>query len=287
MELKIQDYKLPEKIAFNFEELKYELQEKVSLYESMVYTNDQIKQAKADKANLNKLKKALNDERIRREREYMKPFNDFKDKINEIISIIDKPVAVIDKQVKAFEEKQKAEKMEAIKEYWTSLEAPEGLALEDIFDSKWLNASASMKSIQDAIQASIEKFNNDMSTLASLPEFGFEAQQVYIHTLDINKALAEGQRMSQIAKAKAEREEAMRKIEEEQRAKAEEEARKAAEQATVGTSSNMEQIAGQMEETEHIGPTRQWIAFQACMTVGEAQQLRAFFEERNIQFKAV
>lgn len=71
MELKMHEYQLPEKILFNYEELKRELTEKVSHYETLVYTDDQIKEAKADKAALNKLKKALNDERIRREREYI------------------------------------------------------------------------------------------------------------------------------------------------------------------------------------------------------------------------
>ena len=51
--------------------MKQELTEKVSMYETLVYTDDQIKEAKADKAQLNKLKKALNDERIRIEKEYM------------------------------------------------------------------------------------------------------------------------------------------------------------------------------------------------------------------------
>lgn len=93
MELKMNDYQLPEKISFNFDELKQELTEKVSMYETLVYTDDQIKEAKADKAQLNKLKKALNDERIRLEKEYMQPFNSFKSQVNEIVSIIDKPVA--------------------------------------------------------------------------------------------------------------------------------------------------------------------------------------------------
>lgn len=105
MELKVNEVSIPEQITFNYDELKRDLIDKVSTYETLVYTDDQIKQAKADKANLNKLKKALNDERIRREKEYMKPFNDFKSKINEIICIIDKPVAVIDRQVKEYEDK--------------------------------------------------------------------------------------------------------------------------------------------------------------------------------------
>lgn len=120
MELKMNDYQLPEKISFNFDELKQELTEKVSMYETLVYTDDQIKEAKADKAQLNKLKKALNDERIRLEKEYMQPFNSFKSQVNEIISIIDKPVALIDKQVKEYEDKQKQDKMEQIKALWVN-----------------------------------------------------------------------------------------------------------------------------------------------------------------------
>lgn len=38
MELKMHEYQLPEKILFNYEELKRELTEKVSHYETLVYT---------------------------------------------------------------------------------------------------------------------------------------------------------------------------------------------------------------------------------------------------------
>lgn len=186
MELKMHEYQLPEKILFNYEELKRELTEKVSHYETLVYTDDQIKEAKADKAALNKLKKALNDERIRREREYMAPFADFKTKINEIIGIIDKPIAVIDTQVRAYEEQQKEDKLKKIKELWGTLAVPEGLSFEKIYNPKWLNASTSMKSIAEQMNAAIEKFHQDMTTLANLPEFGFEAQQVYIFPLWIS-----------------------------------------------------------------------------------------------------
>lgn len=88
MELKVNEYQLPEQILFNYEELKAELTEKVQHYETLVYTDDQIKEAKADRATLNKLKKALSDERIRREREYMQPFNEFKSRINEILALL-------------------------------------------------------------------------------------------------------------------------------------------------------------------------------------------------------
>lgn len=206
MELKVNDYKTPEQILFNYEELKTELTEKIKMYETLVYTDEQVKAAKADKANLNKLKKALNDERIRLEKEYMEPFNDFKTKINELINIIDKPVKIIDKQVKEFEEKKKQDKFENIKVMWSECTVPQGLEFDKIYDVKWLNSSTSMKSIQESMNNAIERYNQDIVTLSNLPEFGFEATEVYKTTLDINKAIYEAQRMSQIAKAKAERE---------------------------------------------------------------------------------
>lgn len=50
MELKIEQVAIPEKIAFNYEELKQELSDKVKMYETLVYTDDQIKSAKAEKS---------------------------------------------------------------------------------------------------------------------------------------------------------------------------------------------------------------------------------------------
>ena len=44
MELRVNEVQLPEQILFNYEELKQELTEKVSHYETLVYTD--IKEAK-------------------------------------------------------------------------------------------------------------------------------------------------------------------------------------------------------------------------------------------------
>lgn len=295
MELLVREYQRPESILFNYEELKAEITEKTKMYETLVYTDDQIKDAKADKAKLNKLKKTLNDERIRLEKEYLEPFNDFKSKINEIIRIIDKPVAVIDKQVKEFEDKKKQDKYNAIKAMWEELEHPSELTLEKIYDSKWLNASTSMKSIQDTMTAAVEKFKQDIATLSNLSEFGFEATEVYKSTLDVNKALYEAQRMSQIAKAKAEREAELerQRIEREERARrAEEEARKIAEQEVKQEYQTpdiveVEEPKQVIESTDNSVNEKTWVSFSALLTTEDAYALKDFFNSRNIEFKAI
>lgn len=294
MELRVNEVTLPEQITFNYEELKAELTEKVSMYTNLVYTDAQIKEAKADKANLNKLKKVLNDERIRREREYMIPFNDFKAKINEIISIIDKPIAVIDTQVKAYEDKQKQDKLTSIQEYYSSIEKPElnWLGLPAIYDEKWLNATVSMKSIHETINSRLEQIKNDLTTLANLPEFGFEATEVYKSTLDINKALNEGRRLAEIAKKKAEHEAEM-KAREEERAwlAAEKEAWEQAEREAQKIRDEEAQFATEIiadgVPTTHIPHAKQWVSFSALLSTEDAFALKNFLNSRNIEFKAI
>lgn len=281
-ELQIEELKIPAEISFNYEELKAELTEKVKHYEAMIYDDSQIKLAKTDRANLNRLKKALNDERIKREKEYMAPFNEFKTKINEIIAIIDKPVAVIDKQVKAFEEDQKNKKAEEIQSWFDNnreeLGAPEWLRLRDIGDTKWLNASASLKSIQEEIAAKVDTVKAHLETIQSLPEFSFEAAEVYKTSLDINKAIAEGKRLADIQK---------RKQEAEERAKEEAEARAKAEAQKQQEAPQQEPQPQPQEAPKTEEPKAQWVRFQALLTIEQAKALKAFFESNNIEFKTV
>nr|DAM10714.1 MAG TPA: Protein of unknown function (DUF1351) [Caudoviricetes sp.] len=277
MELRVNEVAIPEKIDFNYEELKAELTSKVSFYETLVYTDDQIKDAKADKANLNKLKRALNDERIRREKEYMQPFNVFKAQINEIIGIIDKPIAVIDEQVKAFDEKRKIEKQKAIEELFATIGFQNFVTLEKIQDPKWLNASVSMKSIEDQMRSKMYEIGNGVLTLSQLPEFGFEATEVFKETLDINKAISEAKRMSEITKAKAEAE-ASRKAEEERKAQ-----RVAMAQAMT-LPEDVQQAPVQESQPE---PQKMVVKFEVELTTEDATALREFFQSRNITFRAI
>lgn len=290
MELRVNEVAIPEKIDFNYEELKAELTSKVSFYETLVYTDDQIKDAKADKANLNKLKKALNDERIRREKEYMQPFNVFKAQINEIIGIIDKPIAVIDEQVKAYDEKRKAEKQKAIEELFATIGFQNFVTLEKIWDPKWLNASVSMKSIEDQMKSKMYEIGNGVLTLSQLPEFGFEATEVFKETLDINKAISEAKRMSEIAKAKAEAE-ARRKAAEEARKAAEEARRKAEEERKAQAMTPPEDAQQAPTEEPQPAPVQSepkfLVKFEAIVTEKQAVELAAWFAERHIQFKQI
>jgi hypothetical protein len=272
VELRVNEMQIPSEISFNYEELKSALMEKVRVYETMVYTDADIKQAKSDKATLNKLKKALNDERIRREKEYMRPFNEFKAQINEIIGIVDRPIALIDTRVKEYEDGKKAEKREAIERYFVAIAcAPEWLSLDAIFNPRWMNTTFSMAEIEKEIDTRVEQIQQEMDTLRSLPEFGFEAQEVYKKTLDINKAIAEGKRLAEIQKRKAEYE-------------AEQEKRRAAPPAEKVEEVEAEEKAVPMSMQAEV---RQWVSFKAWLSIEDAKALKEFFTQRGIEFRAI
>ena len=201
MELKINEITMPSEITFNFEELKQELLTSVDKYEGLIYTEEQMQDAKTDRAKLRKFKDALNQERIKRQKEYMKPFNEFKDKVDELIAIVDKPIALIDNQVKAHEEKEKEDKRMMISSIWNTIEHPEWLTLAKIFDDKWLNKTCSISQIKNDITSKLADIERDISTLEEF-EYKDEAIQEYKISLDISKAIAEGKRISEIIKAK-------------------------------------------------------------------------------------
>lgn len=290
MELRIVPYQIPEKIEFNYEEIIHEMEPKVNEKASIYYSDEDIPVAKKDRAKFNTFKKAINDERIRMKKEYMKPFEEFEAKVKDINALADKAVIAIDKQIKEYEDNQKREKLDKIKALWTQMAVPEGLTMEKVYEERMLNTSFSMKKVETCFELAISKFNRDMATLAALPEFGFEAQQVYISTFDINKALAEGQRMAQIQRQKAEYEA------EQARRKAEEEAKKVAEQVPVEVvtaeeiaQSKQEYIDAASANGIHVmeAPEKEWVGFKALLSTEDALALRDFFKSRNIQFKAV
>lgn len=275
MEMKVNEVIIPEQITWNYDEIKADLTEKIKHYETLAYTEDQIQEAKKDRANLNKLKAALNDERLRREREYMKPFQVFKDQVNEIREIIDKPIKIIDEQLEGYEEDRKRKKREEIGAYWAQETThPDWITLPLIFQDKWLNASYSMTQIKKDIDSKVGQINYDMETLEMLPEYSFEAVEIYKTTLDMNKAIAEGQRLADIQKRKEEAE----KAEKELMAKVEEEEAEA-------IMADMEAEASPAPEQKE--EKKMMVRFEAELTVDQAKELRAFFQERGIRFWAM
>lgn len=187
-----------EAIKFNYEELKGGLTASLEKYQNLVYTPENIKEAKDDRATLNALKKSLNDEKIKIKKEFMVPYDDFEAKIKELIELVDKPASEIDKQVKVFEEQEKAKKREAIKTiYSENIGAyAELISLEKLYDPRWENKTYKETDITKEIQDVVKKADSDLKVIMDLKsEFEFQIKDTYFKTLDLGQALIENQRL--------------------------------------------------------------------------------------------
>lgn len=187
-----------EAIKFNYEELKGGLTASLEKYQNLVYTPENIKEAKDDRATLNALKKSLNDEKIKIKKEFMVPYDDFEAKIKELIELVDKPASEIDKQVKVFEEQEKAKKRETIKTiYSENIGAyAELISLEKLYDPRWENKTYKETDITKEIQDVVKKADSDLKVIMDLKsEFEFQIKDTYFKTLDLGQALVEKQRL--------------------------------------------------------------------------------------------
>lgn len=291
MELQILEYQQPGKITFNYDELRAALIAEMEKRKGIVYTEDKIKDVKTDRAGLNRLDKALNDERLKREKEFMAPFAEFKSQINDLRQIITSASEDIDRQIKEFEQMQKAKKSQEIADYFKAEQEsgaiPKWLELDKIAEARWMNATCKMDVIKKEITARMDVVKRETDVIAGLPEYSFEAMEIYKTTLDLSRAMTEGQRLADIQKRKA--------AEEERRA-AEEEARKILAEKVKGqkqaTAEEAQRFAEKMDADKAAvekepNVRRWWVNIRACVTLAEANDLKAYFAEHNIEYTAI
>lgn len=245
------------RIQWNKEELEAAVRAKIAGYENVVYTEENIKAAKNDRAELNKLIKAIEERRKQVKNIINEPYAVFEAELKEITALINEPVALIDQQVKAFEEKQKEEKKAAIKATYDENigDLAEVLPFEKIFDSHYLNQTYKLATAQKEIVDKIDTVKTDLETIDSLDsKYKLNAKDVYIKTLDLSKALADLEEKLEADKRRKAEEEAERKRQEEIRKQkeAEEQAKREAEEEErkAAEAKKAQEAAAEVEQTE-------------------------------------
>lgn len=195
-------------------------------YDISNYNDDNIDQAKKDKAALNKAAKALNAKRLEIEKEFMKPFGEFKEVISETVKLIGDCSAKIDVVVKQNEQQYKDKKRATIKTYFDGMNV-NLVDFNKVFKADWLNKSASMKSVCNDIDTIFALVEKDIETLKTFGEDFDVLRTYYMDTLNINNTIQYANRLKEQRERAKAAEEA--RIKAEQERKEREEARKQAE----------------------------------------------------------
>lgn len=215
-------------IEWNKEELLAAVRNKIALYEGIVYTEETVKTAKNDRAELNNLVKAIDERRKKVKEVINQPYAEFEKELKEITDLIKKQSAEIDEQVKVFEAAEKEEKKAKIMEAYEKAigNLAEILPFSKVFDQRYLNKTCKLASAIAEVQKKIEQVKTDLETIESVcGKYKLNAKDVYVRTLDLSKAMAEEKRLKDLEeKLEAERIQKEKAAEERRKA---EEARKA------------------------------------------------------------
>lgn len=165
--LKSAEINLPQEIE-NLQALKDELGPKLEKYNNLVVTADSIKAAKADKAALNKLRAAIEDQRKAIKKQYLEPYNILEAQCKEVVALIDAPITAIDKQIKAFDEIEENAKLTELQEAFEEIEAAEWITLDDVLNPKWRNKTAKTESLIDEMQAKVAEIEKGFSKICEM-----------------------------------------------------------------------------------------------------------------------
>ncbi|MDE5581987.1 MAG: DUF1351 domain-containing protein, partial [Treponemataceae bacterium] len=155
-------------LVTNARQIKELVALKIKEYSVDNYQGDENQAAK-DKAELNAAAKRLNDERIKLEREFMSPFNEFKEIVNDTVKLINEASAKLDAIVKEKVRREKAEKKAKIAELWESKKFTL-VPLEKVYNTKWENKSYKLQTIESDIDVIITRIECDLNALDSFGE---------------------------------------------------------------------------------------------------------------------
>ena len=149
------------------------------------------KKAADRKAKLNTLAKQMNDARIAYEKEWMQPFNGFKDLVSESVNLVKSCTIQLDGVVKEEERREKEAKRAEIVDIWKVYDF-NLVPLERIFNDKWLNKSYKTKQIHDDIAHIIDRITGDLQSLEQFGEDTATLKELYLTTLDLQATLRRG-----------------------------------------------------------------------------------------------
>lgn len=262
---------IPAMLNWNNAELMAQVKTLLTQYEGIVYSEEQIGEAKKDKAQLNAFIKALNDERIRIGKIYTSPLDRFKSEVDEVIKAVKGVYEHIDAQVKEYDQARQEEKQREIIGYWreTVGEFAECIPYERVHCPKWLNVSVKMSAIKKDIDAIIEDARQAMTVIEGLhSEDEATIKAYYFRTLSLSDALTGSEQL------KKEREQVA--------------ALKSAD-TTAEREAIEKTVADEAREAIAAAVTPQTMAvrFQAVGTVEQLKALRQFLISNGIQYTQI
>lgn len=276
-------------IEANFDEVKAALTEMIEPYRTMVVQENDIPNAKNDRAKIRKVAGNIDDLRKTVKKAYSESLSAFEAKCKELVAICDDGAKNLDEQIKEYEERERAAKIERIRNYYDSVDGFDEergyLPWEAVFDARWGNKGFSEDDAKDVIKSTLMATHDDLEFVRSFDEHDVP------YLLDLYK----DRRDTRLCMAKAKEFEARRIAEE--RRKAEEERARLERERFAQMERERKEAEAVYEEVEEeqpavaVAPRYEeellTIDFRATGTRDQFRQLKVFMQSLGMRLGRV
>lgn len=184
-------------IRWNEAEVQQNLTEMLAAYTGRVYTPETIKDAKADRAAVNKLDKQLSDAARSAKTFYMKPLEEFLQSAKQMQGQCKAVSGAIDQQVKAVEEAERQDKADALRTVYADCigELREMIPFDRLLVPQWLNKTYDLAKASRELRKSVETRREELRLIRENCDEDTEACTTeYLRELNLNAALVEHSR---------------------------------------------------------------------------------------------
>lgn len=279
-------------IVWNADEIAEYVAGRVGYYKNLVYTDDQIVEAKKDRAELNKFISALKAKDREIKKLCLQPYEEFHQKMQLIIAQVEEPVNLIDKQVKDYEEQQKAAKSEEIRKIFEAKGFQPWVTLDRIWNPSWLNKSYSLKKIEADLSTIQHSIGEDILLINQMGEGQPAALREYQRSMDKTKAVEAGKRYIEAKYAEQRMAETIGRQRDEEARRAQEEIDRDLGIAPTPAEAPVESpepvsVAPAQEEEQQQAPETKKISFSVWVTREQLAALNKCLKDNGIKFEQI
>ncbi|MBO4313954.1 MAG: DUF1351 domain-containing protein [Desulfovibrio sp.] len=145
-------------VSWDYEGTVAWAKDQVAKYEGLVVTEDQVKDIKGIMAEINVRKIALDNARKLTRKKLMAPLDEFDSQIKSVMRIFDNAYKALSTQVQAFTDAERESRRDGVQAIINEVMASYDIEPFDIpIEDKWLNKTATQKSIREAVAAIIQQ----------------------------------------------------------------------------------------------------------------------------------
>jgi hypothetical protein len=241
-------------------------------YSHLIFSEEQIAEAKEERASINKIVKKIGDYRKNIVAEFKKPIELFEQTAKETEKILKETSDFVDIQVKNFESKEKEERKEKARIIYEENieELKDVLPFEKVFNDKWLNKGnwkedGTSKVVLDEINNIKGKVRNGFKAIEELKsEFELELKNTFLVDYDISKAIFKNTQLLEQKKAFSKVEEKKEEI----------------------TQEKIEALLKEEVKTDDIDPIKEY-TLKIKAPLSKQKELKRFLDLNNMEYELI